>query len=399
MRRRALILVENLSVPFDRRVWTEAKTLRDAGWRVSVISPIGDGARQWHEMIDGIEVFRYMLPIAGAGIAAHVAEYAVALPSTLMLALLARLQGRLDVVHACNPPDFFFPIGRLLRYTGAAFVFDQHDLGPELFVAQGGRRGGLVERVLHWAERRTYAAADSVIATNESYRQIALSRGRLDPDRVFVVRTSPDPARLFQVEPSPELRRGRRWLVVYVGTMGVQDGVDLFLKAAAHVAEHLPGQVTFAAIGSGDQLPSLRQFASYLKLADEVEFTGRVADAELRQYLATADVGVSPDPKNGFNELCTMNKTLEYMAMGVPIAAFDLKETRISADEAAAYATPNDPDDLGRTIIEILNDPARREAMGRIGKERIAGELSWKASSEQLLRAYETAITWRRAGR
>ena len=227
-------------MPFDRRVWTEAKTLRDAGWAVTVISPMGSDARRWHEQIDGIEVFRYPLHVAGAGLVSHAAEYAVALPSTLLLSLLVRMRHRLDVVHACNPPDFLFPIGRLLSMTGAAFVFDQHDLGPELYQAQGGRPGGLVDRFLRWAERRTYRSADAVIATNESYRRVAIERGGLDPDRVFVVRTSPDPARLRPVDPAPELRAERRWLVTYLGTMGPQDGVDLFVRAAALIAHRRP---------------------------------------------------------------------------------------------------------------------------------------------------------------
>ena len=192
-RRRALILVEDLPVPFDRRVWTEAKTLRDAGWDVTVISPKGDGARRWHERIEGIQVFRYPLPTTAAGLANHLLEYAVAIPATLILALLARRGRRFDVVHACNPPDFLFPIGWLFQRLGSAFIFDQHDLSPEVYVAQGGHRGGLVHRVLLWCEKRTYRTADVVIATNETYRRFARQRGGVDPDRIFVVRSSPDP--------------------------------------------------------------------------------------------------------------------------------------------------------------------------------------------------------------
>lgn len=390
-KRRALILVENLPVPFDRRVWTEAKTLRDAGWRVTVVSPKGTDAARWHERIDDIEVFRYPLPVAGAGVAAHLLEYAIALPSTLLLSLLAVARGRIHVVHACNPPDLLFPIGWLLKLAGAAFVFDQHDLGPELYAAQGGRRGGAIDRFLRWAERATYRAAGAVIATNETYRSIAIERGHVAPDRVFVVRTSPDPARLHPEPAVPELKAGRPWLVVYLGTMGAQDGVDLFVRAAATIATKRPGQVRFVAIGAGDQMAALRSLAAELGLTHDLVFTGRIPDGELRRYLATADVGVSPDPRNGFNELCTMNKTLEYMAMGVPVVAFDLKETRYSAGEAGLYATPNDTDELGDRVLELLDDPGRREEMGRTGRDRIAGPLSWDVSAAQLLRAYERA--------
>ena len=396
--RRALILVENLPVPFDRRVWTEARTLRDAGWTVCVVSPMGEDGRRWHEWIDGIEVFRYPLRTTGAGLLAHIAEYAVALPASLVLALLVRLRGRIDVVQACNPPDFFFPIGRLLSRAGAAFVFDQHDLGPELHAAQGGRQNGLVDRLLRWAEARTYRSAHVVIATNDTYRRIAISRGGVHPARVFVVRTAPEAARLHPVPPAPQLRGGRRWMVGYLGTMGLQDGVDLFVRAAALVDRERPGQVRFVAIGAGDQLESLRALAADLGISDSLVFTGRIPDAELLPFLATMDVGVSPDPQNGFNEYCTMNKTLEYMAMGVPVAAFDLEETRVSAGDAAAYAPPNDPDALARCIVGLLDEPQRRERMARAGRERITGELSWERSASSLLAAYENAVA-RRTGR
>ena len=379
-------------MPFDRRVWSEARTLRDAGWRVTVICPKGVDARRWHERIDGIEVFRYPLPTTAAGLLAHIAEYGVAIPATLLLSLLARGRRRFDVVHACNPPDFLFPIGALHKRLGAAFIFDQHDLGPELYVAQGGRRGGLVHRLLGWAERRTYRSADVVIATNGSYRAIAIDRGGVPPERVFVVRSSPDPARIHPVAGQPALKDGRRFLVVYLGTMGPQDGVDLFVDAARSVLERLPGQVRFVAIGGGNQLDALREQVRSTGLAADVEFTGRIADERVRQVLSTADVAVSPDPQNGFNEYCTMNKTLEYMACGVPVVAFDLAETRASAGEAAVYATPNEPAELARLVVELLGDPDRRAEMGRLGRERIEGPLSWRASAVELLAAYETAV-------
>jgi glycosyltransferase involved in cell wall biosynthesis len=391
-RPRALILVEDLPVPFDRRVWTEAKTLRDAGWRVTVVSPKGDGARRWHERIDGIEVFRYPLPTTSAGLLHHVAEYSVAIPATLILALLARGRGHIDVLHACNPPDFLFPIGWLFRRLGSAFVFDQHDLAPEVYVAQGGGRGGAVHRFLLWCERRTYRAADVVIATNETYRRFAIERGGVVPERVFVVRSSPDPARIHRVEADPAWKDGRQHLVAYLGTMGPQDGVDLFVRAARDVLDARPAQVRFVAIGGGNTLDDLQRLARSLGLTDgDLTFTGRIPDADVRRILSTADVAVSPDPANDFNEYCTMNKTLEYMAVGVPVVAFDLEETRVSAADAAVYAAPNDPAGLAALIGELFDDPARRQRMGAVGRERISGELAWARSAEQLLAAYRRA--------
>ena len=390
-RRRCLILVEDLPVPFDRRVWTEAKTLRDADWRVTVISPKGEGATRWHERLERIEVFRYPLPTTAAGLVNHLAEYAVAIPASLILALLAWHGRRFDVVHACNPPDFFFPIGWLFQRLGSAFVFDQHDLSPEVYVAQGGRRGGLVHRVLLWCERRTYRTADVVIATNETYRRFALERGGVDSNRVFVVRSSPDPARIHRVDADPALRDGRRHLVAYLGTMGQQDGVNLFVEAARHVGAARPGQVRFVAMGGGPMLEELRAQVRREGLDCDLTFTGRVPDELVRRVLSTADVAISPDPANDFNEYCTMNKTLEYMAVGVPVVAFDLEETRVSAGDGAVYAEPNDPAELAGLVMQLLDDPERRSKMGGIGRERVAGDLSWANSARNLLAAYEQA--------
>lgn len=393
---RALILVEDLPVPFDRRVWNEARTLRDAGWRVTVICPKGDEARRSHETIDGIEIFRYPLPTTGSGLLRHIAEYAVALPATLLLALRVRLRGRIDVVHACNPPDFFFPIGRLLRALGSAFVFDQHDLAPEVYVAQGGRRGGAVHRFLLWSERRTYALADVVISTNESYRRFAIERGGVDPERVHVVRSAPETGRIFEVAPDPTLRAGRPYLIAYLGTMGPQDGVDLVVEAAAELERLDPGSVRIIAMGGGGELERLRGMVVARGLEAVITFPGRVSDEVLRQVLATADVALSPDPANGFNEYCTMNKTLEYMAAGVPVVAFDLTETRVSAGDAAIYATPNDAAELAGLAAELLRSPERRAEMGRIGRDRIQGDLAWRVSAANLTAAYRAAVSARR---
>ena len=285
------------------------------------------------------------------------------------------------------------------RRLGSAFIFDQHDLAPEVYVAQGGRRGGLLHRLLLWSERRTYRAADVVIATNETYRRFAEERGGVDPARIFVVRSSPDPGRIHRVEPEPSLKAGRQFLVAYLGTMGPQDGVDLFVRAARMVLDQRPGFARFVAMGGGNQLEALRRLANELSLGPEdVHFTGRIPDEDVRRILSSADVAISPDPANDFNEYCTMNKTLEYMATGTPVVAFDLEETRVSAGEAAVYGRPNDPAELARLTIELLDDAGRREEMGRIGLERIAGPLAWGRSAENLRAAYDDAAVQNRRG-
>lgn len=392
--RRALILVEDLPVPFDRRVWSEARALRDASWHVTVICPQGEGARHWREHREGIEIFRYPLPTTAAGMLPHLAEYAVAVPASLILSLLAWRGRRVDVFHACNPPDLFFPIGWLFRAFGSAFIFDQHDLAPEVYVAQGGRRGGIIHRALLWCERQTYRAADHVLATNETYRRFALRRGGIEPARVTVVRSSPDTSRIFPVDPDPTLKR-REFLVSYLGTMGPQDGVDLFVEAASKVLHKMPGRVRFVAMGGGNQLEALQADVHQRGLADDIEFTGRIPDEQVRRVLATSDVAISPDPANGFNEYCTMNKTLEYMAMGVPVVAFDLEETRVSAGDAAVYAPPNDTAAMATLVIELLKDAARRAMMSAAGMARIAGPLSWRISRDNLLSAYDQAVMHR----
>ncbi|HYI21050.1 MAG TPA: glycosyltransferase, partial [Candidatus Limnocylindrales bacterium] len=325
--RHALLLVENLPVPFDRRVWAEAQAIRRDGWRVSIVGPGFPGGR-WHERVDGVEIYRFPFATTGAGLTGHLLEYAVAVPALSILAALAHLRRRVDVIHSANPPDFFFPLARAFQRLGAAFIFDQHDPSPELYRAQGGRRGGLIDSVLVWCERESFHAADVVIATNESIARLARDRGGIDAGRVVVVRSSVDTARTFRVEADQRLKKGRQFLVVYVGVMGPQDGVDLFVRACRGIADLLPGAARFMAIGDGSDRSRAQRLASELGMEDEIEFPGRLTDAQLRTALSTADLAIGPDPANGFNELCTMNKTLEYMAMGIPIVCFDLPETR-----------------------------------------------------------------------
>lgn len=388
---RALILVENLSVPFDRRVWQEATTLRDDGWEVHVVCPQGSTRDTEREItVDGVHILRYPLRAATGGPVGFVTEYGTALLQTLRLALRVRWRvGRIDVVHACNPPDFFFVVGLLLKLLGGSrFVFDQHDLVPELYESRFDRGRDPLYRAVLLAERLTYATADVVIATNESYRSAALTRGRKRPEQVFVVRSSPQVERFRPTPPEPALKQGKPYLLGYVGVMGPQDGIDYALRALA--ALRATGREDWHAVflGSGDCFDEMVALRDTLGLADLVTFTGRVPDEDLTRWLSTADVCLAPDPKNPLNDVSTMNKIMEYMAMGKPVVSFDLREARVSAGDAALYATPNDEAEFAGLVAQLLDDPAARERMGELGRARVEGPLSWKHSAEALLEAY-----------
>lgn len=389
--RRVLILVENLPSPFDRRVWQEATTLQDHGWQVSIICPTGKGYEKSHEIIDGIHIYRYNLPTEGDGALGYLAEYSAALWHTFRLAFKVRRERGFDVVHACNPPDFLFVVGKFFKlFAKTRFLFDHHDINPELYEAKFGRRG-LFWRLMIWLERATFRTADVSIATNESYRRIAIERGGMDPERVFVVRSGPMLERLKIAPPKPELKRGRRFLVGYVGVMGKQEGIDLLLRAVRHIVfEMQRHDVHFGLVGGGTSLAEMQELAVALGVSEYVTFTGRVPDAELLDMLNTADVCVNPDVANEMNDKSTMNKIMEYMALGKPIVQFDLTEGRFSAGESSLYAAPNDAEDMARKIIELLDDPEWRGQMGAFGRRRVANELAWQYEVPKLLRAYDT---------
>ncbi|WP_063726523.1 glycosyltransferase family 4 protein [Streptomyces sp. RTd22] len=387
--RRALILVENLSVPFDRRVWQECTTLRDAGWEVHVICPRGEKRDTEPEAeIDGVRIHRYPLRAATGGPAGYLREYGSALWHTVRL---ARKVGPVDVVHACNPPDLLFLPALWLKRRGARFVFDQHDLVPELYLSRFDRGEDLLYRAVCALERRTYRAADIVLATNESYRDVAVRRGGRRPEDVFVVRSAPAIDRFQPVPPEPELKRGKH-LLCYLGVMGPQDGVDYALRALAKLRDEL-GRTDWHAVfvGAGDAFDAMVELSRRLGLSEQVQFTGRIPDADLVRYLSTADVCLSPDPRNPLNDVSTMNKVLEYMAMGRPIVSFDLREARVSAGDAAVYAPANDEAAFAGLIALLLDDPEKRARMGKLGQERISGPLSWRNSQASLLAAYAAA--------
>jgi glycosyltransferase involved in cell wall biosynthesis len=391
-----LILVENLPSPFDRRVWQEACALRDAGYRVSIICPTGKGYERKFEAIDGIHIWRYDLPFEGEGAKGYAIEYAVALARTFLLSWRVLFTRGFDVIHACNPPDLFFLIGGFFKLFGKKFVFDHHDINPELYEAKFGRRD-FFHRLLLKLEHWTFRAADVSIATNESYRRIAIDRGRMPPERVFVVRSGPSTERMKIRPPDASHKCGRRYLVGYVGVMGRQEGIDFLLRAARHIVfDHGRSDVHFGLVGGGTALEKMKALALELGIADFVTFTGRVPDRVLLALLNTADVCVNPDTANEMNDKSTMNKIMEYMALGKPVVQFDLTEGRFSAQDASLYARPNDSVDLAAKILELLDDPMRRAAMGEIGRRRVENELEWRHEAPKLLAAYEAL--WRGAG-
>lgn len=386
----ALILVENLPVPFDRRVWQECTALRDEGWEVQVICPAGRTRDiEPYVEIDGIRIHRYALRTASGGPSGYVREYLTALVQTYRL---ARKVGPVDVVHACNPPDLLFLVAMALKRRGARFVFDQHDLVPELYLSRFRRKEDLLHRAVRWAERATYRTADVVIAPNESYRAVAMQRGGVPPERVFVVRSAPQLERFHQVPPEPALKNGKPHLLCYLGVMGPQDGIDYALRALAALRD-VQGRTDWHAIfvGAGDAFHEMVRLAHQLQLTDAVEFPGRVPDEDVLRVLSTADVCLAPDPKNPLNDVSTMNKIMEYMAMSRPIVSFDLHEARVSAGDAALYVRANDEEEFAAAIATLLDDPARRVRMGRIGFERVSGPLSWECSRVALSAAYRAA--------
>ena len=390
---KVLHLSENLPLPFDRRVWMELGALRDAGWKVIAVSPMGERWTAPEEVIDGITLLRYPPPPPAKGALSYVWEFLYCWLHTARLSIVALARHGFDVIHAANPPDTFWAIAALYKPFGKRYVFDHHDLCPELYLARFGeeRRGSLLHRALGFLEWAQFRTADLVISTNESYRQVAISRGGFAEGRVVVVRSGPSRARFATVRPVDEsLKRGRRFLVAYLGVMAPQDGVDHLLRAArVMVHDHGRRDVAFTLIGAGDSFDDLVALARKLDLEDCVEFTGRIPDAGVEKVLATADVCVCPDPRNPLNDVSTMNKVLEYMACGRPIVAYDLREHRFSAAEGALYAQPNREDDLAAKIETLLDDPERRRTMGAYNRQRFLERMAWEYSAGELLRAYE----------
>lgn len=389
-RRHVCIVVQNLPVPFDRRVWLECQALRDHGYEVSVVCPKGNGDPDY-QVLDGIHLFKYRAfpPITRQVM--FVAEYAYSILATLLNLVKAWKRQPFGIVQVCNPPDVLWAaVAPFKLLFGVTMVFDQHDLCPELYQSRFAEPSALPYRALLLTERITYALSQHVIATNGSYRRLALRRGRKCEADVTVVRSGPDPSKMCHGEPDPSLRRGYQYLLAYLGVMGPQDGVDLALRAMHHIV-HNRGRsdVALTLIGDGDAAKDLRRLAAELRLDGHVEFTGRAPDALVARILSTADIGLSPDPKNPLNDVSTMNKTMEYMSFELPVVAFDLIETRVSAGEAAAYAEPNLVEHYADVILDLLDDETRRKNMGASGRRRIEDLLAWRHQIPQYVGVYD----------
>lgn len=392
--RKILIIVENLPVPFDTRVWQEATTLAANGYTVSVICPVGKGCTEKEETLDGVHIFRHELPPEGNGALGYFREYFSALREELRLAKKVYREIGFDVIQGCNPPDNIYLVASRFKKHGVKYVFDHHDICPELYEAKFGSTTGLFYRSQVWLERQTYRHCAFAFVTNESYRRIAIERDRMPPEKVIVLRSGPRLERMRILPPDPSIRRGYPYMVGYVGVIGQQEGVEYILEAAKDTKER-ENNVFWGIVGGGPHLEAMKKQAREMGLEDCVEFTGRVSDEEMLRYLNTADVCINSDTYNTMNDKSTMNKVLEYMALGKPIVQFDLTEGRFSAREASLYAERNNAVDMARKIQQLLADPGLRERMGQFGRDRILNELNWEKTSQALLEGYEKLFTGR----
>ncbi len=396
MPQKILIIVENLPVPFDTRVWREAQALQKAGFSVTVLCPRNKDHRTNHELVDGIHIYRHPLR-EGDSALGYVREYLSALFWEFIYTWWIYLRRGFDVIQGCNPPDDIFLIALPFKLLGVKYIFDHHDVNPELYLSKFGNKG-LFYSILVWLEKLTYRFSDVVIATNASYRELAITRGHLDPQDVFIVRNGPDLDTFKAVAPNPLLKYGKTYLVGYVGTMSIQDGLDILLDVARHIKRLGRTDIHFTCVGGGPGLPGLRKMVQEKDLSDLVNFTGRIPDRQLLEILSTADVCVNPDRPCEMNDLSTMIKIAEYMALSKPIVQFDLREGRFSAQDASLYAdTTNQVPDFAAKLLWLLDHPAERERMGEFGRKRVENTLAWEYSVEHLLAAYKRALTPRQA--
>ena len=395
--RRVLIIVQNLPVPFDRRVWLEATTLTRAGYRVSVICPKARGFDLSFEEQEGVAIYRYSVPIDGASKLGFVIEFLWCFFASSALSARVAVGRGFDALHICNPPETYWPLAWFWRLFGKSFIFDHHDLSPEMYAVKfGGGTRHIVRNALLWLEKRTFQVADLVITTNESHKEIAMTRGGKRPQDVVVVRSGPSLERFQRRSPEPEWRKGAKFLLVYLGEICQQDGVDHLVRALKSLVErHRFADFHAVFVGGGPHQPAIKAYALALGIADFCTFTGRVSDEVLCRILSSADIAVDPDPKNAWSDRSTMNKIMEYMFFGLPIVCYDLKEARFSAEAAALYVAANDEDALADGILELLADPKRRRRMGDFGVQRLRTALAWEFSVPPLLAAYDKVFALR----
>jgi glycosyltransferase involved in cell wall biosynthesis len=392
--RKILIIVENLTVPLDRRVWTEARALRDAGYTVSIICPKMGLYTAPYEVLEDIHIFRHPMPFEADGALGYALEYSWALAWEFALAWKVLFKVGFDSIQACNPPDTIFLLGGFFKYLmGKPFIFDHHDINPELYEAKFGRRGGFW-KLLNILEKATFKTADVAIATNATFKQIAMDRGGMRDDQVYIVRSIPDLSRFKRLAPDLALKNGRKHLIGYVGIMGAQDGVDLLVEAM-HDLVYRQGRndVQCAIVGSGTELEALKAMTARLKLEDCITFTGFLSGEPLLKAFSTFDIGSIPDPKNIYNDKISMNKVFEYMSLGIPFVQFDLTEGRKAAGDAALYAADNSPKDLATQMGRLLDEPELHQRLATVGQERARAQLNWDRERAQLLAAYEHALS------
>jgi len=392
MKRKVLIIVENLPVPFDSRVWKEACSLHEDGYQVTVLCPRGKGYERGHEVMDGVHVYRHPMCKEGNTALGYIWEFSCALFWEFFYTLWIYVTRGFHVIQGCNPPDDIFLIALPYKLFGVKYIFDHHDANPELYLSKYGKTGFLYKAQV-WLEKLTYACSDVVMATNHSYKALAVERGGIDPGNVFVVRNGPDLHTFKPVAPNPALKYGKQFLVGYVGTMSIQEGLDILLDVADYIKQAGRSDVHFTCVGGGPGLVGLRKMTKDKNLEDVVNFTGRISDEDLLSILSTADVCVNPDKPCEMNDISTMIKIMEYMALGKPIVQFDLKEGRFSAGEASLYAdNHNQVPDFAAKILWLLDHPEKRAEMGAAGQQRVEAELAWEHSVPHLIAAYRTAL-------
>ncbi len=392
MKKKILIIVENLPVPFDMRVWKEAIALQKNGYAVTVLCPRAKGYRKGYEFLEGIHVYRHPMPMEGNGLAGYLCEYASALFWEFLYSWWIYLRRGFDAIQGCNPPDNIFMIALPFKLLGVKYIFDHHDVNPELYLSKYGKKGFFYHTQV-WLEKLTFRFSNVVMCTNGSYREVAINRGGRNPEDVFVVRNGPDLNAFRLVPAKPELKHGKPYLVGYVGTMSIQEGLDILLNVALHIKKLGRNDVHFTCVGGGPGLAVLQKMTQEMDLTDMVNFTGRIPDQQLLEILSTADVCVNPDKPCQMNDLSTMIKIMEYMALGKPIVQFDLKEGRVSAGDASLYAdNENQVADFANKILWLLDNPSEREKMGYFGRKRVETQLAWEYSVEPLLAAYQRAF-------
>jgi glycosyltransferase involved in cell wall biosynthesis len=407
---RILMLLEH-PFPRDVRVRNEARVLRDAGYKVTVVALKCDTGERFWEEVDGIHVYRipeltlfkktpkrnpsvfHRLLTKITSSIGYVSEYLYFTLASLFVSSYVLMRHGFDVVHAHNPPDTLFLVGLCHKVFGKKFIFDHHDLSPELYRSRFGAKPDLIYRLLLAIEQCSVWLADVVIATNETYKDIEIKRDGIKPDKVFVVRNGPDLNKTVLLPPDEQLRSMGKSILAYVGVLNPQDGVDYLLRALKYLACELHRTDFYCVImGRGDSLEDLRALAKELELQEYVKITGFVPDEVKLRILSAADICVDPDPSSPLNDVSTWIKIMEYMALGKPIVSFDLKETRVSAQEAAIYVTPNDEKEFAKAIAHLIDNPAERARMGEFGRRRVENELAWHHVSRNLLSAYDRLL-------